>query len=212
MHLLISFLPSAVFKTSGTWTQAGLRHSFHRNIESLGLDKTLHSFTQDNQFLSVSFQLYTGQPPSDWDLIPSSCIGRQRKQSIPWFSMALMKTYFTPTQATFPLKWRPLAYVVIPSTETISLRLEKRSCFLTSTTSCCHSTKGLAAMGDSSGVLGHVQCGGGSFGVGSGIAGPVNAFRAQTFLKDCSFNCISSKNLGKYGTVLQSTRWQSSQK
>lgn len=160
MHLLISFLPSAIFKTSGTWTQAGLRHSFHRNIESLGLDKTLHSFTQDNQFLSVSFQLYTGQPPSDWDLIPSSCIGRQRKQSIPWFSVALMKTYFTPTQATFPLKWRPLAYVVISSTETISLRLEKGSCFLTSTTSCCHSTKGLAALGDSSGVLGHVQCGG----------------------------------------------------
>lgn len=53
---------------------------------------------------------------------------------------------------------------------------------------------------------------GGSLGGWPGRAGPVNAFRAWTFLKGLLLNCISSKNLGKYGTVLESTRWRSIQR
>lgn len=103
-------------------------------------------------------------PTSVSDLTPANFIWcslglalEEGKQSVP--AHLLHGTYENILQVISLLECKPLAYAVIPSTETISCGLERERWSLTTTASCCHNTMGLRAVRGCNGVLGHVRGG-----------------------------------------------------
>lgn len=109
----------------------------------------------------------------------------------------LKETFSMLTQFNFLLEWRPIAYVVIPSTETIPHSLEKERWSLTITAS-------WYLGGVCNGVLGYVQGGGNSRGAVKDCK-TCEHLKALTHLKGLLRNGLSMRNLDKYKTSLEST-------
>lgn len=195
IYFLISFLPSAVFKALGTWTQVDSWYSFHRNIESLRLQKTLHSFTQE--LVSVNYHLLVWI----WFLVPAL----EDKESSPWH---LWKHVSCSPKA--PLFWNEDSLPFLPQKQFhLDWRNEADSWQAPLLAVIAPRDWQLWGTSVESWDLCNV---GGGLGRWPGIVGPVDAFRARTLLKGLLLSGVSSENLGKYGTVLESTRWQSSRK
>lgn len=124
----------------------------------------------------------------------------------PLSSGKLMKTFSMLNQVNSLLEWRPIAYVVIPSTETVPHRLEKERWSLTTTASCCsqHQATDMWWGGVCNGVLGSVQGGGNSRGAVKDCK-TCEHLRAPTHLKRLLRDGLSMRNLDKYKTSLEST-------
>lgn len=101
--------------------------------------------------LNLTSTIWCSLAPSLGDKVNSLCL--------PTFSMTLMKTVFTLAQAISLPERRPLAYVVIPSTETISHRLENARWSQITTTYCHHCADGLTVILGCNEDVDHVQVG-----------------------------------------------------